>query len=161
MGLELWRLIFNSTLLCYIYWSSGYWNIDDWHRNPNVNIRENIWLGNQLVPCQIPKNPRDFNPGIPVSHRGLPKRTVYWSPPPLQARASTKHHSPQETVYFRGKYVLGPNFGGEHILFYNIVNISGCSVVLTGIVTFENDSQLCGIRYWGWCSWWRSDCGRL
>ena len=29
--------------------SSGYRNIDDRHRNPNINIREIIWLGNQLV----------------------------------------------------------------------------------------------------------------
>ena len=28
----------------------GYWNIDDRHRNPNINIREIIWLGNQLDP---------------------------------------------------------------------------------------------------------------
>ena len=30
--------------------SSGYRNIDDRHRNPNINIREIIWLGNQLLP---------------------------------------------------------------------------------------------------------------
>ena len=29
--------------------SSGYRNIDDWHRNPNINIKEIIWLGNQLT----------------------------------------------------------------------------------------------------------------
>ena len=29
--------------------SSGYRNIDDCHRNPNINIREIIWLGNQLT----------------------------------------------------------------------------------------------------------------
>ena len=29
--------------------SSGYRNIDDRHRNPNINIREIIWLGNQLA----------------------------------------------------------------------------------------------------------------
>ena len=28
--------------------SSGYQNIDDRHRNPNIHIREIIWLGNQL-----------------------------------------------------------------------------------------------------------------
>ena len=28
--------------------SSGYGNIDDRHRNPNINIKEIIWLGNQL-----------------------------------------------------------------------------------------------------------------
>ena len=28
--------------------SSGYRNIDDRHRNPNINTREIIWLGNQL-----------------------------------------------------------------------------------------------------------------
>ena len=33
-----------SSLLCYISWSSGYR-----HRNPNIIIREIIWLGNQLV----------------------------------------------------------------------------------------------------------------
>ena len=31
-----------STLLYYISWSFGY-------RNPNINIREIIWLGNQLM----------------------------------------------------------------------------------------------------------------
>ena len=35
----------NSTLLNYI--SYGYQNIDDRHRNPNINIREIIWMGNQ------------------------------------------------------------------------------------------------------------------
>ena len=33
-----------STLLCYISRSSGHR-----HRNPNINIREIIWLGNQLT----------------------------------------------------------------------------------------------------------------
>ena len=28
--------------------SSGYRDIDDRHRNPNINTREIIWLGNQL-----------------------------------------------------------------------------------------------------------------
>ena len=28
--------------------SSGYRNIDDRHRNPNIHIKEIIWLGNQL-----------------------------------------------------------------------------------------------------------------
>ena len=44
-------IIIVSTLLCYISWSSGYWNIDDRHRHPNINIREIIWLGNQLHHC--------------------------------------------------------------------------------------------------------------
>ena len=42
-----------STLLyfCiyYISRSSGYQNIDDWHRTRNINIKEIIWLGNQLL----------------------------------------------------------------------------------------------------------------
>ena len=33
--------------------SSGYRNIDDRHRNPNIHIREIIWLGNQL-PSHLP-----------------------------------------------------------------------------------------------------------
>ena len=33
--------------------SSGYRNIDDRHRNPNINTREIIWLGNQL-PTPLP-----------------------------------------------------------------------------------------------------------
>ena len=37
-----------STLLCYISRSSGYQNIYDQHRNPNIIIRDIIWLGNQL-----------------------------------------------------------------------------------------------------------------
>ena len=36
-----------STLLYYISRSSGYR-----HRNPNINVREIIWLGNQLIPHQ-------------------------------------------------------------------------------------------------------------
>ena len=36
----------NSTLLYYISQSFGYRNIDDQH--PDINIREIIWLGNQL-----------------------------------------------------------------------------------------------------------------
>ena len=38
----------SSTLLYYISRSFGYRNIDDRHRNPNINIKEIIWLGNQL-----------------------------------------------------------------------------------------------------------------
>ena len=38
----------SSTLLCYISRAFGYRNIDDQHRNQNINIREIIWLGNQL-----------------------------------------------------------------------------------------------------------------
>ena len=37
-----------STLLYYISRSFGYRNIDDRHRNPNINIKEIIWLGNRL-----------------------------------------------------------------------------------------------------------------
>ena len=39
----------SSTLLYYISRSFGYRNIDDRHRNPYINIREIIWLGNQLT----------------------------------------------------------------------------------------------------------------
>ena len=39
----------SSTLLYYISRSFGYRNIDDRHRNPYINIREIIWLGNQLL----------------------------------------------------------------------------------------------------------------
>ena len=41
----------SSTLLYYIsqvIWVSKYRNIDDRHKNPNINIKEIIWLGNQL-----------------------------------------------------------------------------------------------------------------
>ena len=39
-----------STALCstLLYHISGYRNTDDRHRNPNINIREITWLGNQL-----------------------------------------------------------------------------------------------------------------
>ena len=41
-----------STLLYYICRSSGYWNIAR-HRNSNINIREIIWMGNQLLMFSI------------------------------------------------------------------------------------------------------------
>ena len=45
-------MVKDSTLLYYIsqvIWVSKYRYIDDRHRNPNINIKEIIWLGNQLL----------------------------------------------------------------------------------------------------------------